>query len=399
MYAICIINTSGNYGGAEKRFVSLFEHVNSERNDFLLIINKALYDQMTEKGILTSHERVRVIDIPFDHKSYPGSKHSDDLNVSVKKTNPLRTFLGRRKYFLKTVFQWLIFSGQLNRILKKHDVRTVYAVWQGGIWGRVRFKKLNIRIIYGANSNLVWHLGKDLLNRFDSQYRILRDANHVDFLSTGLVEELKGLMPPEDFPESYSVSPCSFIDYQKFYPAQPKENSVVFMGRLVALKNPMLFLEAVKIFNTRYNGSADIGFYVLGTGPEETNMRVFAGNNELTNVSFEGKVTDPQKYLKRSKVFISIQQTENYPGQALMEAMACENAVIVSDVGETRKLVADEEGILVPLDAETIASALAELLSDEEGLRLKGKNAREKVMKEHTVEHFKEYFYKLTCHN
>jgi len=34
-------------------------------------------------------------------------------------------------------------------------------------------------------------------------------------------------MPPEDFPESYSVSPCSFIDYQKFYPAQPKENSVL----------------------------------------------------------------------------------------------------------------------------------------------------------------------------
>ncbi len=395
MYAICVINTSGNYGGAEKRVVSLFEHINSERNDFLLIINKALYDQMIEKGILSPHERALTIDILFDHKSYPRSKQTKAGDIPAKKPNPIRTFLGRRKYFFKTVFQWLVFSRQLRQMLKKHNVKTVYAIWQGGIWGRIWFKKQDVRIIYGANSNLVWHIEKNLLNRFDSQYRILRDADHVDFLSSGLVKELKGLMPAEDFPQSYSVSPCCFIDYRKFYPAQTKENSVVFMGRLVALKNPMLFLEAVKIFNMRYSNSGDIVFYVLGTGPEENKMKAFVGNNSIANVSFEGKVSDPQKYLRKSKVFISIQQTENYPGQALMEAMACENAVIVSDVGETRKLVAENEGILVPLDADVIAGALIELFSDEEDLKLKGENARKKVMKEHTVERFKEYFYQL----
>jgi glycosyltransferase involved in cell wall biosynthesis len=396
MKAICVINTSGNYGGAEKRVVSLFDHISRERDDFMLIINKELHGQMTEKGILTHDRSINVINIPFDKNHFiKTTKKGQNAASENRKPSTLRNTAGRYKYFLKTVYQWIIFSKQLNAILKRNNVKNVYTIWQGGIWGRRVFKKLKIKTIYGANSNLIWHLEKGLLQRFDSQYRILRDASHVDFLSDGLVKELKGLMPEKDFPESYSVSPCSFIKYENFYPVHPKLNNVVFSGRLVQLKNPLLFLEAVKIFNSAFKDHKKISFNILGTGPLEKDMKSHALKNGLSNVVFKGKVSKPETILQHSKVFISIQQTENYPSQALIEAMACENAVIASDVGETRKLVTENEGELVRLDADEIANALIRLLSDDKTLSAKGKNARKKVISEHTIDRFKEYFYSL----
>ncbi|NPA36164.1 MAG: glycosyltransferase family 4 protein [Chlorobi bacterium] len=395
MKAILVINTSGNYGGAEKRVVSLFGHINRERNDYFLLINRTLYDQMSEKGILSPGERIVIIDIPFD-KTKTGRASSTSVPAATPGHNPVRAYLGKVKYFLKTLYSQASFSKQLETILKNKNIKTVYTIWQSGIWGRKVFKRLAIKVIYGANSNLVWHLERDILNRFDSQYRILRDADHVDFLSAGLVEELKGLMPPEDFPENYSISPCSFINYDNFYPVYPKQNKVIFSGRLVKLKNPILFLEAVKIFNKSYPRNSEISFHILGTGPEEKAIKHFVSENGLNNVFFEGKVSKPEQYLQKSKIFISIQQTENYPSQALIEAMACENAVIASNVGETRKLVTDDEGELVQLDAKEIANAIIRLFSDEEVLVKKGRSARKKVMAEHTAERFKTYFYSIT---
>ncbi len=396
MKAICVINTSGNYGGAEKRIVALFDHINRKRDDFSLIINGSIYDAMIEKGVLTSQNRVEIIYIPFDKKTYSNSKsvlkkRGTDRN-SIK---TIRNRLGRLKYFLKTTVQWILFSKQLISILKRNSVTSVYTIWEGGIWGRVWYKWLKIRIIYGANSNLVWHLEKNLFSMFDSQYRIIRDTNHVDFLSNGLVDELQNLMSSKDFPKSYSVSPCSFISYENYFPEYPKENSVVFMGRLVALKNPILFLEAVKIFNESFRQFGNVNFIVLGTGPFESKMRNFVEKNGLANVSIKGKVSQPESYLRRSKVFVTIQQTENYPSQALMEAMACENAVIASDVGETREIVTGDEGILVKLEAQDIAKALAKLLDDDDARLLMGQNARKKVLMEHTVERFTAYFLEL----
>ncbi len=396
MKAICVINTSGNYGGAEKRFVSLFNHIDRKGENFRLIINRSLYDTMIEKGILNTQSRVLLITIPFDKKTYTKIKKSTSKKNPVNNSGrTLHNRLGRFKYLLKTVIQWVLFSVQLIYLLKINRITNVYTIWQGGIWGRVWYKMLNIKLIYGANSNLVWYLDKKVLSRFDSQYRILRDANHVDFLSAGLIDELKSQMPPKDFPENYSVSPCSFINYENYFPEHPKENAVIFMGRLVALKNPMLFMEAVKLFNKTFNHSNEIKFIILGTGPFENEIQTFIQKHRLSNVSLPEKVLQPEIHLRKSKVFITIQQTENYPSQALIEAMACENAIIASDVGETRKIVTDNEGILVKLDTQDIAKALTELLSNDENCFKAGKNARKKVMQEHTIEMFTEYFYTL----
>ena len=81
--------------------------------------------------------------------------------------------------------------------------------------------------------------------------------------------------------------------------------------------------------------------------------------------------------------------------KTIAEAMACENAVIASDVGETRKIVTETEGVLVRLNAGKIAQALVKLLADNDTLLHKGQSAREKIMQEHSIEKFTDYLLEL----
>jgi len=169
----------------------------------------------------------------------------------------------------------------------------------------------------------------------------------------------------------------------------------VFLSRLETIKNPFLLLEAIKILNDDFHNN-NIKYYFLGNGSLYKEIKSFVNKNNLNNIFIEGHQFETWKYLKRSKIFISLQQENNYPSQSLLEAMACENAIIASDVGETRKLVSENEGILVNLDAQEIADAINKLIMDPDLIKQLGKNARRKVLKEHTIEKYVEYFYKIT---
>ncbi|MBK7498974.1 MAG: glycosyltransferase family 4 protein [Ignavibacteriales bacterium] len=117
-----------------------------------------------------------------------------------------------------------------------------------------------------------------------------------------------------------------------------------FAARLTKIKNPELLLKAVLIMKEqKFN---DFKVYFLGEGILLQKLINEAIELKLDNVFFEGGVSDTAKYLSKCKIFISIQNDNNYPSQSLLEAMACENAIIASDVGETRKLVSEDEGFL-----------------------------------------------------
>ena len=95
----------------------------------------------------------------------------------------------------------------------------------------------------------------------------------------------------------------------------------------------------------------------------------------------------PTQILNRSSLFVSLQVRENYPSQSLLEAMACGNAVIATDVGETWRLVNEANGLRIPPTKEALANAIAALLKDPQ-LRQKQRASRHRVLSEHTPERF-----------
>ena len=194
----------------------------------------------------------------------------------------------------------------------------------------------------------------------------------------------------------YSISPNSFINYNNFYPVEPKEDWIVFTSRMEPHKNPLLLLRSIKILNQHYPSFMNNKIYLLGTGTLATEISNYIKSNSLDNVNFLGEVPNVRGIIQKSKIFISIQDGNNYPSQSLLEAMACENAIIASDVGETRKLVTENEGILVPLLAEKIADAIQFLLSNPAECERLGKNARKKALEEHNIEKYSKYFFEIT---
>lgn len=109
----------------------------------------------------------------------------------------------------------------------------------------------------------------------------------------------------------------------------------------------MLFLRAIPRVLSAF---PEAFFFLFGEGPLQEEIE-----KETDRLGLRGKVRveflpDVGPILSQSKVFVSLQKHNNYPSQSLLEAMACGNAVVATDRGETRRLVTSDLGILIEED-------------------------------------------------
>jgi len=397
---IILLNLSGSYiGGAQRRYLALFNYLQeNNKNDYFLLLNDTLFEECFKDQVLTNRNNVLCVPIKYGRR-VPQKKKNNSLNrntnyiTDLKQRSRLYNFLGLLSSFLKQFKAWTGYSLQLLKIIKRFNIGVIYGVFTGGMWSWQAAQLMNIKFIYSYNDSAAGMIDSHLLKFLSSEYYTLKFAGIVDFLSEGILEKLKE--KGVNFNENKALfTPNSFILYNNFEPEYPKNNWIVFSARLTKIKNPQLLLEAVSILNRRNINDFSVKF--LGDGillPELVKQKK---ELKLENVFFEGGVSNTSKYLRHSKIFISVQKDNNYPSQSLLEAMACENAIIASDVGETRKLVTEDEGILVPLLAEKIADALQFLIENPTECERLGMNARRKALEEHNIDKYAKYFFEIT---
>lgn len=184
--------------------------------------------------------------------------------------------------------------------------------------------------------------------------------------------------------ERVFTAPCGFIDYSRVSIA-PKERLIVFAARMERIKNPELFVSAIEIVAKQRR---DFRALMLGTGSLDRRIDDLIDQKGLNSILFRYFSSNPLSELSRAAIFVSIQEIDNYPSQSLIEAMACGCAIVASDCGDTKRLVTSETGFLVPLRPEAIAECLIRMLDNFESTIVMGEHARQKVMKEHTIEKF-----------
>jgi len=109
--------------------------------------------------------------------------------------------------------------------------------------------------------------------------------------------------------------------------------------------------------------------------------------SEFVTIQF---ASQPTEILNQSAIFVSLQAADNYPSQSLLEAMACGNAIIATDVGETWRLVDETNGIRIPPSAHALTNAVVTLLQSAQ-LAEYGRVSRQRVLAEHTAERYFEY--------
>ena len=175
----------------------------------------------------------------------------------------------------------------------------------------------------------------------------MEKSDYVDFLSPFILEGIRdrGIKIKE---ESVSITPCSFTDYSKCRIGDKSIFQVAFAGRLEKVKNPDLFLEAAINFSKKY---PEIVFHIMGEGRLSLDIKDKVESFNFSNIKFHGFHLNPTEILADTSVFVSIQTTNNYPSQSVLEAMGCGNAIVATDVGDTRMFINENNGILINLEA------------------------------------------------
>lgn len=215
-----------------------------------------------------------------------------------------------------------------------------------------------------------------------------RRANAIDSLYEGFSNSY-GVA----YQHKVTVTPCSFTNTDAFMPSYPKDKVIVFAGRLIPEKNPLLLVQALALLK-RQDPAVLCGWqvYILGQGPMERVIRANLQSAGLDDVVSVSHVASTGELLGRSRIFASLQETENYPSQSLLEAMSAGNAIVATDVGETRRLIDTQTGLLVRKgDPYGLASALKMLMSDDAKCYKLGAAARERVVAQCSLSRFAEY--------
>ena len=146
-------------------------------------------------------------------------------------------------------------------------------------------------------------------------------AKNIDVLNPKNYKLFKNIF---FFKKLFNTPISNNVDKKEFYP-ETKNNSIVFLGRLESDKGVSLLLNSIKFLDNKlksYNENEEIIIYILGKGPQESVVKKFIYNNCLNKVKIKNFYTNkPNHYLNKSKIFVSLQQSSNYPSRALVEAM------------------------------------------------------------------------------
>jgi glycosyltransferase involved in cell wall biosynthesis len=196
----------------------------------------------------------------------------------------------------------------------------------------------------------------------------------------------------------------SGIDAQRFE-MPPSESSssqdVPVVGIVAALeerKGHRFLLEAAARLKER---GSRVKYVLAGDGSLRAELKAMTERlNLIGDVKFFDFISDTPVFLSNIDIFVLPSLHEGL-GVAVLEAMAAGKAVVASRVGGLAELVVDSvTGVLVPpRDADSLATAIARLITDKSLARQMGLKGSERVREHFTLEQMaiknEAYYYDL----
>ncbi|MGQ0812308.1 MAG: glycosyltransferase family 4 protein [Nitrospiraceae bacterium] len=366
-HILVLINNSG-IGGAERRLGRLFARMVREQSNVRLIVNEGLWAKLRVAGIVSGYQAgVLVFREPFACVARGIEALNQMVALWVRKLDYLlmALWLWGRYCLVRPVLFHLVLGGTylaLPLVLARPGHRYIVSVTDPNL------------------ANLVGNRVGLWLYQF-----ALKRASVIDALTDAIRD---GLIRCGIDRSKIMVSPGSVVDATRFRPDRKKELWVIFAGRLIEEKNPLMFIEAVPAIRDAVPESR---FFIFGQGPLMPQIRACINRLGLDAVITTGFETDLAPRLAKATVFVSLQRQDNYPSQSLLEAMACEMATVATDVGLTGQLVDESTGIRVKPDPVQIGGAVTELLKNPERCRQMGAMARQRVLARHSEEQYQTY--------
>ena len=181
-------------------------------------------------------------------------------------------------------------------------------------------------------------------------------AMKIDCLYPSSVEILEHKFPTKPV----TATPCSLPlleNYIRKSESVSKENTIVFIARMIPEKNPIMLLDAAKMVAETLR-QKNYKVLIYGDGPLSGEIISYIRENGLSDIVFFNGVKSAFEVLPMARIFCSLQEFENYPSQSLLEAIASGCYCIATDVGNTGKLVRPAFGVLIQKTPQALAQAL-----------------------------------------
>lgn len=328
--------------------------------------------------------------IPY-YVGYQRVKNGLELNDSTFVIHKKESKLNN-KYTEKWLKEWLI-NNRLSKEIKTIDPDLIHAHFgPDGTLVLPISQKLNIPLIVTFHGYDVTRTIEHL--KADKAYNIQHYLNHIsdlqqsntlfiaasDFIKTKLIE--KGF-PSEQIKTHYIGVDLEALTID---PAVKREDTVLFVGRLVKNKGCDYLIQAMNIINDKH---PNIRLVVAGNGPEKGNLEALAKQLKI-NARFLGSIPykDVVKEMNKAKVLsvpsieIKSGASEGF-GMVFAEAQAMGLPVVSFETGGIPEAIShNETGFIVPQkDFHQLADSILELFENPSLWEQFSKSAEERVKK------------------
>ncbi len=279
------------------------------------------------------------------------------------------------------------------------DILHAYFLPQAGFVAAYAGKYLNIPSVVSIRGNDIERAAFDP-SRFSHVMFALQNARAVTTNASELAKKAKAFIDREIFLVPNGVDTECFKPMKRndalaeavgLDGAKKKEERsavIGFVGELREKKGLATFLTGY----AQVAKSRPASLLIVGEAREGEDRKVF-DEFKITNPQLLITITGPvphkdmPAYYSLMDVFVHPSLRDGMPN-ALLEAMACEKAVIATPVGGTKEVLVDgKNGVIVNVnDATMLAEKILGLLDDPEQRARLGKNARELILSRFTPE-------------
>lgn len=279
---------------------------------------------------------------------------------------------------------------QLRKLFQEIKPDLVNVHYASGYGTLARMSKISpiLLSVWGSD---IYDFPKESKIKYNILKKNLQNAYAIASTSIKMKEEL--LRQYSDIDKKIYITPFG-VDTDKFKKINLQRKSNEFRIGIVKTLKPKygiadLILAFSKLKNNM-NSKLNIKLYIYGDGEQRAELEELIKKLNLDkDVFLEGKIKNdlvPQ-VLNSLDLFCatSILDSESF-GVAVVEAMACELPVIVTNVDGFSEVVTNNEtGIIVPRhNIEAIAEAMEKLIYDSDQRTKMGKFARKRVLENYS---------------
>jgi glycosyltransferase involved in cell wall biosynthesis len=178
------------------------------------------------------------------------------------------------------------------------------------------------------------------------------------------------------------ADPAVRRELEALFPSRP-QHVVIAAGRLSPEKGFADLVAAARKVVDRLPG---VGFLLVGEGPLRADLAAAIRAAGLQDrFVLAGFRDDVDRLLPAADLFVQSSHTEGMPN-VVLEAGACAVPIVATDVGGTREILEEGRGgyLVPPREPERLAARVVELLSDPDGARRMGQEARRRIQAEFT---------------